>query len=100
MKKLLMVIAILLFAAPAWSAPYLICDPQTGVVGYTLAGITTESIAAQTDGSLKYDLSSIAAGTYNVQVSACNVWGCSVAVPFVFTKALPTAPAGVRLLAK
>lgn len=100
MKKVFLALAILLVAVPAWSAPFLICDPQTGVVGYTLAGLTEVSVAAQTDGSLKYDLTALGNGTYNVQVAACNVWGCSVASPFAFVKQSPTAPAGVRLLAK
>ena len=92
--------ALSLMAFTAWSAPFLVCDPQEGVVGYTLTGLTDLTIAAQQDGSLKYDLAAIQSGTYNVQVAACNVWGCSSTVPFVFTKQLPTAPVGVRLLAK
>ncbi len=101
MKKLLAIIAILLFATSAWSAPFLVCDPQAGVVGYEITGLATPvNFVAQPDGSLKYDLSGIASGTYNLTVAACNVWGCSSTAPFVFTKQVPSAPAGLRLLAK
>lgn len=102
MKKLLMVLAVLLFATSAYAAPFLVCDPQAGVVGYEISGLVGEpvSFVAQADGSLKYDLSPIPSGTYNVTVAACNMWGCSSTAPFVFTKQLPSAPAGVRLLAK
>jgi len=101
MKKLLIVIAVLLFATSASAAPFLVCDPQAGVVGYEITGLGEPvTFVAQPDGSLKYDLASINNGTYTLTVAACNVWGCSSTVPFVFTKQLPTAPVGVRLLAK
>ena len=91
----------LLIVAKSNAAPFLVCDPQSGVVGYEITGLGDKiNFIAQQDGSLRYDLASIQSGTYNVQVAACNVWGCSSTVPFVFTKQLPTAPAGVRLLAK
>ena len=91
----------LLIVAKSNAAPFLVCDPQSGVVGYEITGLGDKiTFIAQQDGSLRYDLASIQSGTYNVQVAACNVWGCSSTVPFVFTKQLPTAPAGVRLLAK
>ncbi len=101
MKKLLMVIAVLLFATSASAAPFLVCDPQAGVVGYEITGLATPvNFVAQPDGSLKYDLSGIASGTYNLTVAACNVWGCSSTAPFVFTKVLPTAPVGLKLTAE
>lgn len=100
MKKAFLVLAILMFAAPAMAAPFLVCDPQAGVIGYTLTGLTEVTVAAQTDGSLRYDLANVANGTYNIQVAACNEWGCSANVPFVFTKQVPAAPAGVRITAK
>ena len=91
----------LLIVAKSNAAPFLVCDPQSGVVGYEITGLGDKiTFIAQQDGSLRYDLASIQSGTYNVQVAACNVWGCSSTVPFVFTKQLPTAPVGVRLLAK
>lgn len=100
MKKLL-VLLVLLFAAPAWSAPFLVCDPQAGVVGYTLEGLTTDTRAAQTDGSLKYDLEGLPNGNYTVKVVAYNVEGWpSAATNFTFTKSSPPAPAGVKIVPK
>ena len=101
MKKLLIVIAVLLFATSASAAPFLVCDPQAGVVGYEITGLAAPvSFVAQPDGSLKYDLSGIASGTYNLTVAACNVWGCSSTAPFAFTKVIPTAPVGLKLTAE
>ena len=102
MKKLILIAAILFLAAPAFSAPFLVCDPQAGVVGYEITGLVGEPISfvAQADGSLKYDLAAIQNGTYTLTVAACNVWGCSSTVPFVFNKAIPAAPAGLRIAAE
>lgn len=101
MKKLLIVIAVLLFATSASAAPFLVCDPQAGVVGYEITGLGEPvSFVAQADGSLKYDLASIQSGTYNLTVAACNMWGCSAATAAdPFTKAVPSAPAGLRIVA-
>ncbi len=91
----------LLIVAKSNAAPFLVCDPQSGVVGYEITGLGEPvSFVAQPDGSLKYDLSSVNSGTYTLTVAACNMWGCSSTAPFVFTKQPPSAPAGLRLLAK
>jgi len=91
----------LLIVAKSNAAPFLVCDPQAGVVGYEITGLATPvNFVAQPDGSLKYDLSGVASGTYNLTVAACNVWGCSSTAPFVFTKVIPTAPASLRLTAE
>ena len=104
MKKFVMAVATMAFllitVGAALSAPYLVCDPQEGVIGYTLTGLTEQNIAAQVDGSLKYDLAPLANGTYTVSVAACNMWGCGDSVPFVIVKQVPARPAGVRLSAK
>ena len=101
MKKLLIVIAVLLFATSASAAPFLVCDPQAGVVGYEITGLGDKiNFIAQQDGSLRYDLASIQSGTYNLTVAACNMWGCSAATAAdPFTKAVPSAPAGLRIVA-
>ena len=102
MKKLLIVIAVLLFATSASAAPFLVCNPQEGVVGYEITGLNPETVTfvAQPDGSLKYDLSSVNSGTYTLTVAACNMWGCSAATAAdPFTKAVPSAPAGLRIVA-
>lgn len=91
----------LLIVAKSNAAPFLVCDPQSGVVGYEITGLGEPvSFVAQPDGSLKYDLSSVNSGTYTLTVAACNVWGCSSTVPFVFNKAVPAAPAGLRIAAE
>jgi hypothetical protein len=91
----------LLVAFKAYAAPFLVTDPQSGVVGYEITGLGEPvSYIAQPDGSLKYDLASVDSGTYTLTVAACNMWGCSSTAPFVFTKQLPSAPVGLRLLAK
>lgn len=91
----------LLVVAKSNAAPFLVCDPQAGVVGYEITGLGEPvSFVAQPDGSLKYDLSSVNSGTYTLTVAACNVWGCSSTVPFVFTKVIPTAPVGLKLTAE
>ena len=101
MKKLLIVIAVLLFATSASAAPFIVCDPQAGVVGYEITGLGDKiNFIAQQDGSLRYDLASIQSGTYNLTFAACNMWGCSAATAAdPFTKAVPSAPAGLRIVA-
>ena len=91
----------LLVVAKSNAAPFLVCDPQSGVVGYEITGLGEPvSFVAQPDGSLKYDLSSVNSGTYTLTVAACNMWGCSAATAAdPFTKAVPSAPAGLRIVA-
>lgn len=100
MKKILCIIMIL-FASTAIASPYLVCDPQAGVETYLIseAGQPDMAAAAQTDGSIKYDLASVADGTHTWSVKACNIWGCSGPSPFSFTKSLP-APAGSLKIVK
>ena len=100
MKKLLLVMAFMLLASTSFAAPFLVCDPQAGVVGYEITGSITANFIAQPDGSLKYDLASAPNGENDIQIAACNVWGCSSTVPFVFNKAIPAAPAGLRIAAE
>ena len=102
MKKIVAAVFMVLFVTGfAWGAPFLACDPQEGVVGYTLTGLTDKTIAAQPDGSLKYDLAPLANGSYSVTVAACNVWGCSEpAAPFPVVKKVPVAPVGLRITAQ
>ena len=92
---------MLLFIYKANAAPFIVCDPQAGVVGYEITGLGDKiNFIAQQDGSLRYDLASIQSGTYNLTVAACNMWGCSAATAAdPFTKAVPSAPAGLRIVA-
>lgn len=100
MKKLLLVMAFMLLASTSFAAPFLVTDPQSGVVGYEITGLGEPvTFVAQADGSLKYDLASVNSGTYTLTVAACNMWGCSSTAPFGFSKQAPSAPAGLRIVA-
>jgi hypothetical protein len=73
---------VLLLAGTAFGAPYLVSDPQEGVVGYEIKGLgNTVTYIAQADGSLKYDLATLPAGDYAATIAACNIWGCGDSVP-------------------
>ena len=90
----------LLIVFKAHAAPFLVTDPQSGVVGYEITGLGEPvTFVAQADGSLKYDLASVNNGTYTLTVAACNMWGCSSTAPFSFSKQIPSAPAGLRIVA-
>lgn len=101
MKKTLLVIAFMLLSSAAFAAPFIVCDPQEGVIGYDITGLPggTVSYIAQADGSIKYDLAAVPNDTYTMTVAACNVWGCSSTAPFSFSKQVPSAPAGLRIVA-
>lgn len=45
MKRLILIAAILLISTPAYAAPFLVCDPQTGVVGYEISGLVGEPVS-------------------------------------------------------
>jgi hypothetical protein len=59
LKYLLVGLLLLIFSTVAYSEPFLVCDPQTGVTDYELdfplQGVK-ETTTAQPDGSLKFDL--------------------------------------------
>lgn len=97
MKKLI-ILLVLFLAAPAFGAPFLVTDPQGNTETYEITGGITATQAAQPDGSLRYDLVGIAAGTYEIQIAACvGVW-CSPTTPFTFERPLVNAPVNVRLV--
>jgi hypothetical protein len=89
----------------AYSAPFLVCDPQAGVTTYQLTGPAwvPATTSAQVDGSIKMDVSSAVVGQNSLTVAACAgdvLWGlrCSVAVPFAFTRpSNPSTPVNIRL---
>ena len=102
MKKLI-VLLVILFAVPAWGAPFLVSDPQAGITSYQFTGdaffTALSPVAAQADGSLRLDVAGVPTGMHNVSVAACHpLWGC-VAGPFDFTRPVVNAPAGLRLQA-
>ena len=98
MKTLLSIIFVLI-ATTVFATPFLVSDPQTGVTRYQLTGWGVTSVDSQADGSLRMDVADAVQGTtYNLTIAACNVWGCSVTVPFVFQKQLPSAPSQLKLV--
>jgi len=109
MQKLIIIVAILLFPIQALCAPFLVCDPQTGVTTYKLTGMPAPlpaTVTAQTNGSLRQDMTTSPSGSFNITVAACKadiLWGevCSATVPFSFTKpSAPTTPATVKLVSQ
>ena len=97
--KTLLSIALILIATTVFASPFLVSDPQSGVTSYQLTGWSETTVTAQADGSLRMDVADAVQGTtYNMTVAACNIWGCSVTVPFVLQKQLPVAPSQLRLV--
>lgn len=93
-------LVFIFLADPALAAPYLVCDPQAGVQTYNVYRDGVEvgaDIAAQPDGSLRYDLAAIPPGAYDWTAEACNVWGCAITPdPFVSPGAM-SAPVNLHL---
>jgi hypothetical protein len=102
MKKLLLsIVMIFMFVGVVSASPFLECAPQAGVIGYSITGdpYFPDQIAAQEDGSLKIDLATIPVGTHLLNVKACGFWGCGDAAnPLDFTKFIPTAPVGLKVV--
>ena len=109
MKRLFLVfiaIVVLSVGVNAFGAPFLCCDPYTPdmvqpshfeiVVN---GGEPMEEPAQVVDdwSRLHMDLGDWPDGEYNLEVKACNEWGCSSAVFFDFTKGLPGAPVNIFL---
>lgn len=106
MKTLLLVLALLAMAVPAFGAPFLVCDPQAGVTFYKLTGpawvpATSTAIA---DGSIRMDVAGATIGSNALTVQACKtdpIWEelCSSTVNFTFTRpAAPSGSANIRLI--
>lgn len=97
---ILAVIGLISAATGACASPYLVCDPQAGVEYYTITGdpFFVSPKTAEADGSIRYDLAGIPTGAHTIAVAACNVWGCSSATSFSFTKAAAGAPVRIRII--
>jgi hypothetical protein len=67
MKKLLLALLILAMANMGYAAS-LVCDPQEDVTHYRIDG--TEIVAAEADGSVIYNVDSIAEGEHNKTLEA------------------------------
>jgi len=106
MKRLLFVLVMILgLVGSVEAAPFLICDPQTGVTHYKLTGPAwvTSPVTAQPDGSLRMDIATANQGNNSLTVSACKtdaLWGelCSPFVGFDFVRPdSPVGPLNLRL---
>jgi len=97
-KKILFVLIFTLFIpAIAYSGPYLVCDPQAGVVEYELDidGTLLTGIPAEADGSIRYPMDAwLNTGMHDLVGRCKNVWGWSEwnADPFVFSSDAPGSP--------
>ena len=103
MKKLfLTLILILIFSTTAFAAPFLVCDPQAGVISYNLDidGLITSDILAQPDGSIHYDLVGMAIGVHVFKAQAVGQggWPSSWSDPLDTMK--PGSPTGVRVFSE
>ena len=98
MKKAI-VILVMLFATAAYAGPYLVCDPQSGVLTYDVYADGTLIVAdhpAEPDGSLRYELT---APMPSVTFSAIakNVWGASEMSDPYTSPSLAGQPSNLRL---
>jgi len=99
MKKIIFIILFCIAPLVLYASPFLVCDPQSGVESYRFTGDTFfNTITAQADGSLRYDLAGIPMGEHQINVSACNMWGCSTATFFEFSARIPNVPSQLRLV--
>ena len=103
MKRLLpicFILSLVFGGASAFAEPFLCSNPygpdmvQPTFFEVTVNGGEPMGEAPQVvEGwsRLHMDLADFPDGEYNLEVKACNQWGCSSAVPFSFTKGLPDA---------
>ena len=65
---LLFVALMIAISAPCFAKAKRVCDPNAGVTRYTLTGPSwlPTTVAAQSEGSLKVDVSAAAVGTNSV----------------------------------
>ena len=99
MNKLLLTLIILLFPVFCFGAPFLVCDPQAGVVSYNLDvdGAIIEDITAQINGSIHYDLAGMSAGphVFKAQAIGQGGWPSDWSHPFDTVK--PETPLNLRV---
>lgn len=100
MKKFgLAILLVCLMPVVALASPFLTCDPQAGVTSYEIelnGAVLATDVAAEADGSLRYDLDGIQAGALDFRARCKNAtwpdWS-GWSVPLSVTK--PGVPAGL-----
>ena len=102
MKKMILfiVVALAFMVGTAFASPFLVCDPQAGVVTYDVemdSVLIAEDHPAEADGSIRYDMAGTTDGEHTVRIKAENVWGEAWSDPFVFTKTAPLPPQLIKL---
>lgn len=111
MKKILMLLTVFTFllTAPGLiiSAPFLVCDPQTGVDNYhvEITGPVTiqQDLNPDTNGIYGFVLDleplGIPDGSYSVRANASNMWGTSAwSTDYPFHKGATGTPVNIRLV--
>lgn len=97
---ILLFLMVPLFMAGTAQAEFLICDPMVGVVEYDIEvdGVVIENIPAEADGSLKYDVSALAAGphTFRLRPEGQGGWPTTWSAPFDASK--PVGVSGIRIV--
>jgi hypothetical protein len=89
MKVFLLVLALLIIA-PVANAAFLITEPMAGVALYDVEvdGVVIENVTAEANGSLKFDVDSLAIGshTFRVKPEGQGGWPTIWSDPFAATK--------------
>ena len=99
MKTIFLTLIILLFPVMCFAAPFLVCDPQAGVISYHLDidGTLINYIPAEPDGSIHYDLAGMSPGPHIFKAQAIGEggWPSDWTDPFDTVK--PTSPLNFRV---
>lgn len=99
-KSLVLAFMLVLFPVFCFAAPFLVCDPQAGVISYNLdvnGGAVIYDIPAAPDGYIRYDLAGMAAGAYIFRAQAIGQggWPSDWSDPFDTMK--PGSPLNLRV---
>lgn len=99
--KTLFAVALIVLAVSASAAPWLVCDPNTGVTSYNVVGQSFAPVIqpAQPNGSLRMDVAGAAVGDTELLINGCidnPIWGrlCSTTVPFTLQRPAPPVASG------
>lgn len=103
-RRTILALGFAFFAATAWAAPFLVCDPPASTECVTAYEVTLGGATVETPAPLHYDLSGVQAGDHSVEVRAVCVsqWGrlTSYPAPFAFSRpGSPGVPTGIGIVA-